>query len=209
MSAYLTEEEQIEQIKKYWNKYGSFILTIILALVLSVTGYRFYQDRNDALMSKASQSFNDLMATTAKKDQVGIEAKANYIKSSYSNTIYATSSALLLAKQAVEHKKYDAAINELNWVIKNSPSKSFKQIARLRMSRVYLYQKNYAKALTSLDKIDDKLLSSMMHEVKGDIYSAQGKKNDADKQYQLAVADLPSPALVSKQLQMKISSAEG
>lgn len=209
MSAYLTEEEQIEQIKKYWKKYGTHVLTVILIIVLSVTGYRFYQERHDGILTKASQSFNDLMATTAKKDRVEIEAKATYIKTTYPSTIYATSSALLLAKQAVEHKRYDAAISELTWVLKNAPSDSFKQIARLRLSRIYLYQKNYDQALSILTQVDDKLLSSMIHEVKGDIFSAQGKKSDADEQYKLALADLPNPALASKQLQMKISSAEG
>lgn len=209
MTAYLTEEEQIEQIKKYWNKYGSHVLTVILLIVLSVTGYRFYQERQEALMTRASSAFNDLMASTAKKEPAEIEAKANYVKATFPNTIYAASAALLLAKQAVEQKHYDAAISELQWVLSKANSNSFKQLARLRLSRIYLYQKKYELAQNALDTIDDAALSSMIHEVKGDIYSAEGKKSDAVKQYQLAVKELPNPSLVSMQLQMKLQSSEG
>ena len=177
--------------------------------MLSVTGYRFYQERQDTLLTRASGAFNDLMASAAKKDALEIKAKANYVKATYPKTIYATSAALLLAKQAVDHKRYDAGVAELQWVLSNANSISFKQLARLRLSRIYLYQKKYALAHATLDQIDDVSLSSMIHEVKGDIYSAEGKKSDAAKQYQLAMKVLPDPSLISKQLQMKLQSSEG
>ena len=184
-------------------------MTVILLIVLSVTGLRFYQGRQATILMHASQAFNDLMDTTAKGDIIRIEAKANYIKTTYPSTIYATSSALLLAKQATDHKKYQAANLQLKWVIDNATSKSFKQIARLRMSRIYLYQKQYAQALKTLDSVDEALFSSIIHEVKGDIYFAQGKTTDANQQYKLALADLPNASLASKQLKMKLTSAEG
>lgn len=205
MNVYMTEEEQVEQLKKYWKKYGNHIMTVILVIVLLFSGNNWYKDRQAAALSKASNAFHDLMISASKNDLVSVEAKANYIKTTYPSSIYATSSSLVLAKQAVALKKYDSAITQLKWVIDKGISKSFKQVAELRLARIYLYQKKYETSLTVLSKIEEPLFLSIIHEIKGDVYLAQGQRNEASKQYNLSLLRLPNPELASKELMMKIN----
>ncbi len=205
MNVYMTEEEQVEQLKKWWNKYGNIILTLVLVIVLSVQGYRWYQGHQETLSATASSAFNGLMDSVAQNETDKATAKANFIKDNYQSTIYASSAALLLAKQAVAQKKYDVAEKEFKWIVANSQSKSFKQLAKLRLARLYLFQKQYPKALGALTEVDDNTFATLVHESKGDIYLAEGEKAKANEQYQQALAELPNPALASKELRLKLS----
>ena len=206
MNVYMTEEEQVEQIKKLWKSYGNYLMSALLITVLIFTGYRAYQSREITLLTQASSAFNELMDSAAKNDTLAVEAKANYIKSTFPSTIYASSSALLLAKKEVGLKKYQAAAVQLEWVVKNTSSNSFKQLALLRLARIYLYQKKYNEALMSLDTIKDPSFISMIHEVKGDIYLSKNEKEAAIKQYQLSLSELPNSAIASKELMMKLNN---
>lgn len=201
----MTEEEQVEQIKKLWAKYGNAILTIILAVLLSVQGYKWYQDRNFSNLSVASTAYNGLMESVSKKEEKSILSKANYIKDNYAATVYGSSAALLLAKLAVDKNALDKAISELKWVLDNSKSSSLKQVAVLRLARIYLFQKKYDLALKTLNDVEDDMFSSLISEEKGDVFLAEGKKELASKAYQKALSQLPNPALASKELMTKIN----
>lgn len=201
----MTEEEQVEQLKKWWRKYGNIALTILLAVVIAIQGYRWYQEHLLSVKTDASIAFNSLMDAVSKEDTKSSQAKANYIKEQYPTTVYATSAALVLAKQAIDAEKYVDAEKELQWVIAKTESSSFKQLAKLRLARVYAYQKNYQQALTLLDPIEEQLFAPLVYETKGDIYYAEGMKDKAAEQYQQAAAKLPNPALVSKELRVKMS----
>ncbi len=207
MNVNMTEEEQVEQLKKWWRQYGNMLMTIVLVVVLTVVGTRWYNDKQTAVITSASSAFNSLMDSVAKNEPVKIESQADYIKSNYSSTIYASSAALLLAKQQVEFKKYQAAEKQLKWVVENSNSNSFKQLAKLRLSRIYLYQRKYDDALTQLNSVDDSLFNSLISEAKGDVYFAEGKNKQANKLYIAALEQLPNQALASKELRMKLNSA--
>ena len=205
MNTYMTEEEQVEQIKKLWSKYGNHLLTVLLVIIVAVQGYRWYTDRQLSISSKASNAFSSLMSATAKNDKKSIEAKANYIKDNYPATVYASSSSLLVAKDLVESKKYDQAISELQWIIKHADSKSFQQLAKLRLARILLFQKKFQQAMSELDVVVDPLFLAMVHELKGDIFLAEGIKEKASEQYKLALSELPNPAFAPAGLRMKLN----
>ena len=36
----LQEQEQIDELKAFWNRYGNFILTVVTVVLLAIAGYR-------------------------------------------------------------------------------------------------------------------------------------------------------------------------
>lgn len=205
MNVYMTEDEQVEAIKKWWGKWGNHLLTVILIILLAVTGTKWYRQYRYNIKTHASQGFEQLMQSYAKKEETGVSAQSHYLMSNYPSTIYAEGSALMLAKQAISEGKWDEAITHLTWVKDNTKTKPVKQIARLRLARVLMSQKKYQQGLSLLETVDDKTYMMLVHEIRGDIYLAQGKKTDARSQYLLAIQALPKKNVVPPELKMKLN----
>lgn len=205
MNVYMTEEEQVEQLKKWWSQYGNLVLTIILAIILCFQGYRWYDNKQLETKEQASVAFNSLMDVVSKGDKSGIQAKANFIKDTYPATVYASSASLILAKQYVDAKQYPKAKQALQWVITDGASSRLKQLARLRLARIELFEKHYQQALAQLAKIEDSVFKALVFEARGDVYLAQGNKQEANAQYQLALTNLPNPALAPADLRIKLN----
>lgn len=203
MNIYMTEEEQVELLKKWWRNYGHYVWGGILAVVLSTVGYHWWQDRQNAIKVQASTAFESLMSKVAQNDVNGIKSQANYLKNNYSGTVYGSAGALLLAKEAVAGQKWKEAQKQLEWVVEKSTASSMRQIARLRLARLFLYKKNYEKALSTLMQVEEASFLPLVHELRGDILLAQEKKREAGEAYQQAIVTLPNRALASNQLQSK------
>ncbi len=191
MNTYVTEEEQIEAIKRWWNKYGNLISTVVLVIALCVLAYRWYESHQLATKVKASQTFEQLMRAYAENDEVGMKAQANYLRENYPSTIYASGAAMILSRLSVNKNQLSKAKGELNWVIDNSRVKPIKQLARIRLARIESEQKHFDKALSYLRKVDDKTFLSLVFEVKGDIYHAKGDNEKAKSFYLDAKRHLP------------------
>ncbi len=205
MNVYMTEEEQVEAIKKWWSKYGNHLMTLILCVLAGVALMRWYDKHQYSVKSQASQGFERVMNHYAVGNKQGVEAEANYLISKYKGTVYADGAQLLLSKEAIESGQYAKAQERLKWVLSHSKVKVLKQIARLRLARLLSMDKKYQQALAVLKVVDDNSFITSIYEVKGDVYFALGKSQEAKAQYALAIKHLPNRALASKELNMKLN----
>lgn len=205
MSDYLTEEEQIERIKKWWKQYGNYILTVVIILLLAFTGWRWWQQRHNKILSEASTSYEYMLSSVANNDPTGATAQANSIISNYGDTSYAGLARMMLARQAVYAKDYKKAIAQLQAVVKEGNDPVIKQIARIRAARLLLVEKQDKAALALLQTVDAPSFKPLIAEVKGDIYFAMGNKQQARQAYALALAKLPSGGLSRPLLEMKLN----
>ncbi len=192
MSTYVTEEEQIEAIKRWWNKYGNLLSTIALVVLLIFYGYRWYQGHLQSVAINASRAYEQLMHYAAEDDSVALTAQANYIKTNYPNSIYATGASLLLARESVSHHKLQEAKTHLEWVTKHSSAATLITLANIRLARIELEEKNYTNALTILSKIKNPSFNVVVLELKGDIYRAKGDIQQAKLRYRKALEALPN-----------------
>ncbi len=186
MSVYMTEEEQVEQIKKWWKQYGSNVLTAILIVALAFSGWRWWQQRQLKIATHASVVYQGLLNSASAQDNTGVLASANTLLTQYAGTPYAALASLSLAKAAVEKKQYPVALKHLQWVIDKAAASSLKQIARIRSARILLAQKKPQQALAVLKTINDSSYQPVIDEVRGDSYLAQGNEQQAKQAYQLA-----------------------
>jgi predicted negative regulator of RcsB-dependent stress response len=205
MNSYMTEDEQVEAIKRCWTRYGNHFLTAVLLILLAVMGTKWYHQYRFNIKAQASGSFEQLMKHYALKDDTGIDAQSNYLLSNYEGTVYASGSALVLAKEAVSQGKYDVAAKHLEWVKAHSDVPALQQVARLRLARVLLMQKKYTDSLSLLTTVEDKAYMMMVHEIKGDVFLAQNNKQKAHQEYLLAVKEVPKKNVVPPELKMKLN----
>ncbi|MBA2711808.1 MAG: tetratricopeptide repeat protein [Tatlockia sp.] len=203
MTGYMTEEEQLAAIKKWWTRHSN-TLTIILSLILlAIAGYKYWNWHQDKVKSQASSAYERLMVAFSNKDDKGIQAYANQLINDYPKTVYADAARLAFAKLQVNEENYDKALESLEYVVKNSKMSALKQIARLRIARLLSSKKAYSEALTELSVVDDKAYMPVVNELKGDIFTATGQFQQAVLSYKEAITEVRTNGMGNLFLEMK------
>ncbi len=209
MTLELSEKEQIEMIKNWWRENGKFtIATIVVVVILSV-GWRYWQTTKNQEAAKASLLYEQMLSHEINHQYREVEFDVKSLMSSYPKTPYALLAAFISAQNAVNEKRIDTAIHKLNWIVKNSNNTDFKQIAKLRKSRIFLSIKRYDEALKSLEIIEAQAYLPAVNEVRGDIYSAVGNKQQALQAYQKALSSLKKDAPNRQLLKIKYEQLDG
>lgn len=225
MSVHLSEEEQIENFKRWWKDNGKVVVIGVVLAVVSYFSYTVWQDKKLAKAQAASTQFESLtklMAvqpgkTMSDADKTTAEHIAGELKEKNSGTLYANTAALFLAKLAVESGNLDKAVTELKWVLASKPDVGTEQLAKLRLARVYIAKGALSDAQPLVAGEPIKAFASDYAEVNGDILKAQGnkeaaltayqkalKENDSQSQergmvLQLKIDELKSPEMVSEE----------
>jgi predicted negative regulator of RcsB-dependent stress response len=202
LTDYLTEQEQIELFKNWFKQYSLVIVAGILIAILTVSGWRFWQQRQLKTLLHAS-SLYDEMLNLQNQNASGALLQDQKILTHYPKTVYAQLAALMLARNAILKKDFPEAEKELNWVLDHSHIASIQQIARIRLARLLIDQHKPEEALQTLAKIDDKNFNSLTDEIKGDAYLAMKDTVKAWQSYKVALEELPNAESRRPLLQMK------
>lgn len=217
MTAHLTEEEQLEALKRWWQENGKFTVVLVALVVAGWFGWQGWQERQRQQAEAASLVYQDLVeASIVEADESLAEDKratathlAGQLKSEYASSQYAQNAALYLAKLAVESRELDKAVAELQWVLDQNPEQGVELVTRLRLARVYAAQNAYEKALTTLEGDNVEAFAAAYAEVRGDIYVAQNKAQQARAAYQLALDKLlPGQASRRELIQIKLGDLQ-
>jgi predicted negative regulator of RcsB-dependent stress response len=185
---YANEQEQVEAIKKWLRENGVPIIVGLALGIGAIGGWRYWQAQERARNEVASALFTRAVAASRAQQPAQAEKAAQQIISDYSGTTYASFAALMLAKLAVEKQDLPAAIQQLNWVLEHSDDEALQRLARIRLARVALAQGKPEEAWAQLGDISASPPSAAIAELRGDILLAQGKREEAGKQYLEAFA---------------------
>ena len=85
-------------------------------------------------------------------------------------------------------------------VVEGDSDESLKNVARLRLARIYLYQDNPQGVLDLLSANEDDAFSAAYGEVLGDAYTALGRVAEARDAYQKVLMDPLAQGTVDQQL---------
>lgn len=196
MSVHLSEEEQLEVLKRWWKDYGKTVVIAVLVAVVAYFGYTTWQDQKRQKAEHASGVYEQLLKlavpeqgkTLSDAEKATIRHLAGELKNSNSSSLYAHSAAFFLAKLAVEENKLDEAVTELKWVLSAKPEAATEQLARLRLARVLTAQSAYSDALAQLSPEPAAAFTSEYAEARGDVLKLQGDLDAARTAYEKALA---------------------
>lgn len=213
MSVHLTEEEQLEVLKRWWKAYGKLVVGVIVASVVAYFAWTAWQDKQRLKAESASAQYDALVKilsleqgkTLSDANKASAEHMANELKEKNGKTLYAQGAAFYLAKAAVDAGNLDKAVAELQWILSSKPDLATTQLARVRLARVYVAKAAYADAQAQLAEEPSKAFASEYAEVRGDILKAQGNKDAAVSAYKKALETTdPQQQDRAMILQMKI-----
>jgi predicted negative regulator of RcsB-dependent stress response len=191
-----TEEEQVEAIKNWFAKNGTSLVAGIVLALGSVFGYQAWEKSVRDQGEKASGMYENLTAavsvgpfeTLSDESRSTAVFIANQLKAEYPDSTYAHFAAMQLAKLEVEAGALDSAATELQWVLDQKVDDSLAVLVRLRLAQVKLGQGEYEAALVLLDQSNIDGYASAYAELRGDVYYAMDRLDDARQAYQAAVA---------------------
>lgn len=202
-SVYMTEVEQIEMIKTWWKRHHRVIIISLSIILLLTSGARYWQWHQEKRTEDASNAYEHLMVAFSSKDSESIQAYAQQLVTHYSGTVYADTARLLQAKLALSEDDLVQAKAKLKEVAAQSKFAILADVARIRLARILLHEKEYAAALQELDAVKSTNYVALQSELRGDIYYAQGKFQQAHQAYQLAKTDIEKSGINNLFLEMK------
>ncbi len=190
MAAYdLEEQEQIAEFKAWWKQYGSLLTFVVMAaavVVLAWRGWNWYQ-RSQA--EQASDIYQALQQAVQIGDTQRVKAASGELTEKFSGTRYAALGALVAAKATKDAGDAKTAKAQLQWAVDNGEDE-IRDLARLHLVTLLIDEKAYDEALKLLEGSVTPAFSARFIDSRGDVLSAQGKKDEARKAYQLALDTL-------------------
>lgn len=194
MTEYLTDEEQVERIKKWWSENGTSVIAGLIIGVGGLSGWRFWVDYKANVAAEASEHFAQMVNALENSNHDNAIEHANMILDGYASTAYADLARLSLAKAYVEEAEFGKAEQQLRFLVDSSSEVPLQMLARKRLAAVLLQQEKHKEALQVLDIKYPPQFAAAFEELKGDILVAQGDKNAAREAYQRAqIAEPPVP----------------
>ncbi|MGE8398148.1 MAG: YfgM family protein, partial [Comamonas sp.] len=116
----IEEQEQLDQIKHFWNKWGTPITgvaVVIMAGFAAWNGYQYWQQRQ---AMQASALADVVAAAVESGDQARVAQAFDAVKADYKGTLQAGHAALLVAQSAVNADKLPEAKAALQWAVDNT-----------------------------------------------------------------------------------------
>ena len=209
MDEYLSDVERLEMAKKWWKEnYKSILLGALIAVVV-VGGWRYWQYRVQSRSAAASTLFADLLQSMKKHDDAAALKTGGEIMDQYSDTVYATQSALALAQVQVTAGKLPEGEKLLQWAMDHGKDDGLKILARLQLARVQLSAGDAKTALATLGSDDPAGFAPLFDSVRGDADVKLGDTAAARAAYQKALAGWTDQLGDSSLLKMKLDSLPG
>ncbi len=203
METYETEEQQVEAIKTWWKENHQTVYIGVVMGIAIVVGWNFWQDHKKDQTLQASTEFNQLSKAFEAKQNDSVSKLAERINGQYPGSDYAAYSTLLAAKVKVEQNDM-AAAKQLLEKIAASNNKELANIAKIRLLRIMLANKEYEQGLKLVNDIDpakSESFSAEYDELVGDLYVGLDRLDQARTSYQSALRNGKQSPL----LQMKIN----
>jgi predicted negative regulator of RcsB-dependent stress response len=206
----LEEQEKLDALRAWWERYGTLCAVLIFVIVASIVGWRGWQWYEGHQAGQAMSYFEALESATRQQGDDGvarIKAASTTLRSDFPKSGY-TSRGVLIAAQALQSRKdLDGAREQLEWLSNNGSDASLAALARLRLAGVLLEQKQYDQALAQLSS-PLAAFAGLYADRRGDILLAQGKTAEARSAWESALKELGSDP-VSQIVRLKIDALGG
>lgn len=199
MAAHHEEDEQIQELKRWWLENRSFVVAGIVLGVAVVGGWRGWEWHQTRQAEQASALHDQVGEAIVANDLTKAELHLVDLMGRYAATPYAANSALLLAKAEVEAGKNADAQQLLEWVAANARDAEIKVLGQTRLARLHVAAGEGDKALAVLAGVEAGAFEALVQDVRGDANLALGKPEDARKNWQAAL-DASDGNLADRQL---------
>ena len=183
----LEEQEQIAELKAWWNRHGNLIVGVVLACAVVLAGWEGWRLYEQSQARQASVLYEELTKAVQTGDAKAMRDAGGALIENYKRTLYASMGALVSARFYFDRNDLKSAKAQLQWVIDNSAADDFRDLARLRLAAVLLDEKAHDEALKLLEAQHAAAYEAQYAALKGDVLMAKNQAAEARAAYKLAL----------------------
>ncbi len=183
----LEEQEQIAELKQFWNQYGKLIVTLAVAALVTLAGTQAWRYHRASQSEQAAALFTKFHEAVRKNDVGEVRTLGKQLIDGFGSTAYGPMAALSLARTNYENGDPAAAASQLQWAIENAKDGETSDLARLRLAGIRLDEKKYDDALKLLEASHGAAMEALYADLRGDVMVAQGRSDEARAAYKLAL----------------------
>ncbi|AGX87925.1 YfgM family protein [Candidatus Symbiobacter mobilis] len=194
----LEEQEQLDQIKHFWQQYGNAITWVLILVLGAYAGWNGYQYWKVNTANKAAALYDEFDRALSAAETSRISRAFADLRERFGDTIHARHAALLVAKHHADAGRVDDAIAAIEWLSRQATDVGLQSVARLRWSALLVQKKDYDRALAALAAPFPEPFHALAADRKADILVLQGRTEQAAAEYQKAL----QPALTGEYRRM-------
>lgn len=208
MSDYLTDEEQAERLKRWWEQNGTSLVVGVVLAVAAVLGWRWYQgyaqDRADA----ASDVYAAYVA--ARNEAAPTADQLATIDTEFEGSGYHVFTLLYRADAEIEAEDWEEALALLERAVQLADNDTLKDIAHYRVAKVLYQLDRLDECEAALAAIRSSGLEAHVGALSGDVFVARGDLERARIAYRAGIdaarRDPANPVPGVELMELKLAS---
>jgi predicted negative regulator of RcsB-dependent stress response len=182
----LQEQEQVEALKAWWQKNGKGTLLVAILTIIAFSGWQVWHTYKATQAHAAALMFSRLNQLTASGDAKQIDDAAGALIAEHPASPYAPRAAMIAAQADIKANDITHARERLQWAVDNAQEDDLKNMARLNLASLLLDQQDYTGAMAQLTGEHTDAFIPLFADLKGDVFLAQDKTDEARAAWQLA-----------------------
>lgn len=205
----LEEQEQLAEIKHFWNKYGNLItwtLVLVLGSFAAWNGWQYWQRHQAA---QASALYDQIEGAALAQDAAKVQRAFDDIRSQFGRTTYAQQAGLVAATSLERAGQADGARAALEWVAQKAGDEGLQATARLRLAALHAQGKAFEEAHKALSGKFPASFKALEADRRGDVLNLEGKKAEAKVQYRKALEALDARDEYRRIVEVKLAALGG
>jgi predicted negative regulator of RcsB-dependent stress response len=202
----LQEQEQLDALKAFWNKYGNLVTWLLVLALSAYAGWNAWQYWQSEQGLKAGAMYEELDRAAQQGDVDKVGRIFADLKAQFPSTMFAQHGGMLAAKVQFDKGQADAARASLAWVAEQSKEDEIKTMARLRLAALQAEAKQFDEALKTLDAAKAPGFEALVTDRRADVLMIQGKKDEARVAYQAAYKLMDPKADYRRLLEAKLTA---
>lgn len=202
----LEEQEQLAEIKHFWNEYGNLITWAMIVVFGSIAAWNGWQYWQRTQAAQAAAMYDEVERAAQAGDTARVERAFSDMKDKFGRTTYAQQTGLLTAAMMIDKGNTDAAKTALGWVADKASDEGYQAVARLRLAGVLVEAKAYDEALKQLSADFPRQFAPLVADRRGDVYNLQGKKAEAKAEYEKAYKAFDDRAEYRRLVEVKLTA---
>ncbi len=211
MDENLTDEQQAERVRQWLRENLPYLLGGVVLAVGALFGWQQWQDSRLRQAERASALYEELlMAVSGGRTTQADELFAD-LGERFADSAYVDQARFALARSFMDRNDFDAAAEHLAAIVDHTGSDELRHIATLRLARVRLQQQQFEEALAVLGTGDpNSAFAPRYDDVRGDIYYAQARFDEARAAYAAALSGSQQPPVIDRvYVQAKLDALGG
>lgn len=205
----LQEQEQVDALKAWWKDNGKWLLLAVTLVLVGFGASKGWQAYKASQAAGAATLFAEFDKQLASNDAKRINDAAQAVMDKYGSSAYASRAALLAAQASLQAGDAKNAKARMQWVMDHAGEAALKDVARLMLASTLLDEKDYAGALALLNTAHPESFNGLYADLKGDVLSAQGKKDEARAAYREALEKTDAKGGYHALVQVKLDALGG